>query len=49
MGPATGQCDKEPIVWDELGQTVRGVSFTGRVRELPSAGIEEQISAFIAR
>ncbi|MBG0818378.1 pyridoxamine 5'-phosphate oxidase family protein [Planomonospora sp. ID82291] len=34
---------------DGLGQTVRGVSFTGRARELPAVGIEEQISAFIAR
>ncbi|WP_433358854.1 pyridoxamine 5'-phosphate oxidase family protein [Streptosporangium sp. CA-115845] len=37
------------IPLDELGQTVRGVSFTGQARELPTVGIDEQIAEFVAR
>lgn len=32
-----------------LGQTVRGVSFTGVARELPTTGIDEESAAFVAR
>lgn len=32
-----------------LGQTVRGVSFTGHARELPTQGIDRQIDQFLTR
>jgi hypothetical protein len=32
-----------------LGQTVRGVTFTGSARELPTYGIDEEIAAFVTR
>lgn len=34
---------------EELGQTARGVTFTGSARELPTCGIEREIAAFVAR
>lgn len=35
---------------DELGGTpVRGVTFTGAARQLPTTGIEEQIDAYVSR
>lgn len=34
---------------EELGQTVRGVTFTGSARELPTCGIDGEIAAFVAR
>lgn len=35
---------------DELGGTpVRGVTFTGRGRQLPTTGVDEQIGAYLAR
>ncbi|MCM6776577.1 pyridoxamine 5'-phosphate oxidase family protein [Nocardia sp. CDC159] len=34
---------------EELGLTARGVSFTGRVRQLPGEGIEAEIAAFVNR
>ncbi|WP_329430643.1 pyridoxamine 5'-phosphate oxidase family protein [Streptosporangium sp. NBC_01495] len=37
------------ISLDGLGQTVRGVSFAGQARELPPAGIDEEIAEFVAR
>lgn len=37
------------IPLDGLGQTVRGVSFTGRARELPTTGIDRQIKEFVTR
>lgn len=33
----------------ELGQTARGVTFTGSARELPTCGIDGEIAAFLAR
>ena len=33
----------------ELGQTVRGVTFTGVAHELPTDGIDGKIAAFVAR
>lgn len=33
----------------ELGLTARGVSFTGRARQLPGVGIDEQARAFVDR
>jgi uncharacterized protein YhbP (UPF0306 family) len=32
-----------------LGQTVRGVTFTGVARELPTWGVNEEVAAFVAR
>lgn len=32
-----------------LGQTVRGVTYTGRCRELPITGIEQQVAQFLQR
>jgi uncharacterized protein YhbP (UPF0306 family) len=37
------------IPLNELGQTARGVTFTGSARELPTCGIDEEIAAFVAR
>lgn len=37
------------IPLEGLGQTARGVTFTGSARELPTYGIEEEITAFVAR
>ncbi|MGW1740484.1 pyridoxamine 5'-phosphate oxidase family protein [Nocardia sp. NPDC001965] len=37
------------IVLDELGQTARGVSFSGRAEELPGVGIEDRARAFGVR
>jgi len=37
------------IELDEVGQAVRGVSFTGAARELPTTGIEEQIQVYAGR
>ncbi|MEV7011701.1 pyridoxamine 5'-phosphate oxidase family protein [Streptosporangium sp. NPDC051022] len=37
------------IPLDGLGQTVRGVSFTGQARQLPGEGIDEQIAQFVER
>ncbi len=34
---------------DQLGQPVRGVTFSGQARELPTEGIDQQIAAFIER
>ena len=32
-----------------LGQTVRGATFTGVARELPTCGIDREVAAFVAR
>lgn len=32
-----------------LGQAVRGVTFTGVARELPTSGIDREVAAFVAR
>ena len=37
------------IPLEELGQTARGVTFTGSARELPASGIDGEITAFVAR
>jgi uncharacterized protein YhbP (UPF0306 family) len=37
------------IPLEELGQTVRGVTFTGTARELPTREIDDEIAAFVAR
>ena len=37
------------IELDAVGQAVRGVSFTGTARELPTTGIDEQIRAYAGR
>lgn len=37
------------IPLEELGQVVRGVSFTGRATQLPATGIEAEIAAFTGR
>ncbi|MEV6866241.1 pyridoxamine 5'-phosphate oxidase family protein [Streptosporangium subroseum] len=37
------------IPLEGLGQTVRGVSFTGHAQELPLEGIDRQITQFVAR
>jgi uncharacterized protein YhbP (UPF0306 family) len=37
------------IELDAVGQAVRGVSFTGSARELPTTGVEEQIRAYAGR
>jgi uncharacterized protein YhbP (UPF0306 family) len=37
------------IALDEVGQAVRGVSFTGVGTELPTTGIDEQIAAYARR
>jgi uncharacterized protein YhbP (UPF0306 family) len=37
------------IELDEVGQAVRGVSFTGLARELPTTGIDEQIRTYAGR
>ncbi len=37
------------IPLDELGQIVRGVTFTGSARELPTCGIDGEVAAFVAR
>jgi Pyridoxamine 5'-phosphate oxidase len=37
------------IPLDELGQIARGVTFTGSARELPTSGIDREITAFVAR
>jgi uncharacterized protein YhbP (UPF0306 family) len=37
------------IELDEVGQAVRGVSFTGTARELPVTGIDEQIKVYAGR
>jgi uncharacterized protein YhbP (UPF0306 family) len=37
------------IELDEVGQAVRGVSFTGAARELPTTGIDEQIQVYAGR
>jgi hypothetical protein len=37
------------IALDEVGQAVRGVSFTGQGTELPTTGIDEQIAAYAGR
>lgn len=37
------------IPLEGLGQTVRGVSFVGQARELPVAGIDQEIAEFVAR
>ncbi|WP_040792251.1 pyridoxamine 5'-phosphate oxidase family protein [Nocardia paucivorans] len=33
----------------ELGQTARGVSFSGRAHELPGSGVNDRAKAFVAR
>ncbi|MEV4098140.1 pyridoxamine 5'-phosphate oxidase family protein [Streptosporangium saharense] len=37
------------IPLDGLGQTVRGVSFTGQARQLPTEGIDREITDFVTR
>jgi uncharacterized protein YhbP (UPF0306 family) len=37
------------IELDEVGQAVRGVSFTGQATELPTTGIDNQIQAYAGR
>lgn len=37
------------IPLEELGQTARGVTFTGSARELPTCGINKEIAAFVTR
>ncbi|MGC9667547.1 pyridoxamine 5'-phosphate oxidase family protein [Planosporangium sp. 12N6] len=37
------------IELDEVGQAVRGVSFTGTARELPTTGIDDQIRVYAGR
>lgn len=37
------------IPLEELGQTVRGVTFTGVARELPMTGVDEEVAAFVTR
>lgn len=37
------------IPLEELGQTARGVTFTGSAHELPTCGIDEEIAAFVTR
>ncbi len=37
------------IELDQVGQPVRGVSFTGTGRQLPTTGVEAQIAAYTGR
>lgn len=37
------------IPLEGLGQTVRGVTFTGVAHELPTCGVEGEVAAFVAR
>ena len=37
------------ISLDAVGQAVRGVTFTGTAVELPTAGVDEQIAAYVDR
>ncbi|MGH3548539.1 MAG: pyridoxamine 5'-phosphate oxidase family protein [Pseudonocardiaceae bacterium] len=37
------------IPLDGLGQTARGVTFTGVAHELPTCGVEKEVTAFLAR
>lgn len=37
------------IQMEGLGRKVRGVTYTGTARELPTEGIDEQAAAFVAR
>jgi uncharacterized protein YhbP (UPF0306 family) len=46
-GRVAGEIIAIPL--DGLGQTVRGVTFTGSARELPNYGINEEIAAFVTR
>jgi uncharacterized protein YhbP (UPF0306 family) len=37
------------ITLGELGQAVRGVTFTGTATELPTTGVDEQIATYVGR